>query len=112
MDRDFVAAANTGTVTVTNNTGNISATNGRPSNIVKAAAPASPIALNFGTVSSTNSAATGITIDRVSGNLTVTTTTTTKPSDARHPRAEHQRRRDDELREHDLDTSAGAGSQS
>src|SRR6185295_8837019 len=76
----LVAAGNTGSVTVTTNAGNIASTGGPAINITKAAAPASPVTLNFGTVSSTNSGTTGINLDRVSGNLTVTTTTTTNPT--------------------------------
>jgi Bacterial Ig domain/Calx-beta domain len=76
----LVGTGNTGTTTVTTNAGNIAATNGPAINITKAAAPASPIALNFGTVSSINSSTTGINLDRVSGNLTNAATSTTNPT--------------------------------
>jgi hypothetical protein len=78
----LLSAANTGTtgsITVTTNAGSIAATGGPAINITKTVAPATPITLNFTTVASTNSATTGITIDRVSGNLTISTTTTTNP---------------------------------
>ncbi len=76
----LIAAENTGTITVTNNTGSLSATNGVALNITKAAAPASPIDLDFNAISSTNSGTQGVNLDRVSGNIAVTTTTVTNPT--------------------------------
>lgn len=76
----LVGAANTGQVDVTTNAGSIAATGGPAINITKAAAPASPISLNFTTVSSTNSTTQGVNLDRVSGNMTNTTTTITNPT--------------------------------
>ena len=73
----LVGTGNTGQINVTTNAGSISSTNGPGINITKAAAPATPISLNFSTVSSTNSGTNGINLGRVSGNMTITTTTVT-----------------------------------
>ena len=71
---------NTGQINVTTNAGSIASTNGPAINITKAAPPATPVTLNFTSVSSTNSLTTGLTLDRVSGNATIGTTTTTNPT--------------------------------
>ena len=71
---------NTGQINVTTNAGSIASTNGPAINITKAAAPVTPVTLNFTTVSSTNSLTTGLTLDRVSGNAAIGTTTTTNPA--------------------------------
>ncbi len=78
----LVGAENTGALTVTNNTGSLTTTLGPAINITKAAAPASPITLNFTNVSSTNSGSQGINLDRVSGTLNIATTTSTNPTNA------------------------------
>lgn len=76
----LVGTGNTGQINVTTNAGSISSTNGPAINITKAAVPATPIALNFNIVSSTNSSTQGINLDRVSGNMTIATTTVTNPT--------------------------------
>ncbi|MGH9967469.1 MAG: Calx-beta domain-containing protein [Pyrinomonadaceae bacterium] len=76
----LVGTNNGGQINVTTNAGNIASTNGPVINITKAGAPATPITLNFGTVSSTNSTTQGINLDLVSGNMAVTTTTITNPT--------------------------------
>ncbi|HET6889857.1 MAG TPA: hypothetical protein VFH31_02045, partial [Pyrinomonadaceae bacterium] len=73
----LVGTENTGSITVTNNTGSLTTTLGPAVSIGKAAAPATPITLNFTALSSTNSGNQGIFLDRVSGNLTTGTTTVT-----------------------------------
>ncbi|MCM3905164.1 MAG: Ig-like domain-containing protein [Pyrinomonadaceae bacterium] len=78
----LVGAGNTGQTNVTTSAGSIAATGGPAINITKAAAPASPITLNFTAASSTNSAAQGINIDRVSGNMTTASTSITNPTGA------------------------------
>ncbi len=71
---------NTGQINVTTNAGSIASTSGPAINITKAIAPATPISLSFTSVSSTNSLTTGLTLDRVSGNAAIGTTTTTNPA--------------------------------
>jgi hypothetical protein len=78
----LLGVGNTGQINVTTNAGSIASTGGAAINISKLAAPATPVTLNFSTVSSTNSTTLGVTLDRVSGNLTNTTTTTTNPTGA------------------------------
>ncbi|MFN2510476.1 MAG: beta strand repeat-containing protein [Pyrinomonadaceae bacterium] len=78
----LVGTGNTGQINVTTNAGSISSTNGPAINITKAAAPATPITLNFSTVASTNSGTQGINLDRVSGNMTIIATTVTNPTGA------------------------------
>jgi uncharacterized repeat protein (TIGR01451 family) len=76
----LVSTGNTGQTNVTTNAGSIAVTGGPAINITKAASPASPITLNFSAVSSTNSPTQGINIDRVSGNLTIGSTTIANPT--------------------------------
>jgi hypothetical protein len=76
----LVGTNNTGEINVDTNAGNISSTGGPAIDITKSAAPATPVALNFSSVNSTNSAPTGVNIDFVSGNLTIGTSTVTNPT--------------------------------
>ena len=68
---------NSGSITVTNNTGSLTTTTGPAVSITKAGAPATPITLNFTALSSTNSGTQGVNLDRVAGNMVVTTSTVT-----------------------------------
>ncbi|HZI18137.1 MAG TPA: Ig-like domain-containing protein [Pyrinomonadaceae bacterium] len=64
----LVGTENTGQINVTNAAGSqINATAGASVDITKAANPATPIALNFTSLSSSNSAAQGLRLNRVSG---------------------------------------------
>ena len=79
----LVGTENTGSITVTNNTGSLTTTGpglAPALSITKTAAPATPIDLDFGTLSSTNSGSQGINLDRVSGNMVVSTSTTVNNS--------------------------------
>ncbi|MGH9958051.1 MAG: beta strand repeat-containing protein, partial [Pyrinomonadaceae bacterium] len=73
----LLGTGNTGQAIVTTNAGSIAAAGGPAINITKAAAPASPITLNFTNVASSNSPTQGVNLDRVSGNMTNATTTAT-----------------------------------
>ncbi|HET7842681.1 MAG TPA: tandem-95 repeat protein, partial [Xanthomonadales bacterium] len=64
--------ANTGTVTVTNSTANISATNGAALSFTGPAAGTSTVALNLGSVTSATSTAQGINLVRINGSVTAT----------------------------------------